>query len=266
MPQQVEIFSLPISKISFDEMCAAIEERIRTRKPGYVVTPNVNIVCTYHRNDSFRTAYRNAFLWLPDGTPLMWAAALARKPLKEKLSGSDMVPLVAAFAAERGFSVFLFGAMEDSARKAAERLQAQNPGLKIAGVYSPPFGFEKDPVEDAKAVALVRDAKPDICFVALGCPKQEFWMEAHCETLGVPVCMGIGGSLDFISGKTKRAPEWVQSCGLEWLWRLMQEPRRLWRRYLLEDTLFFFILARELLGLAHPAMQGAKATSAPDKS
>src|SRR5690606_6795760 len=98
MPEHVEIFSLPISKIDLGEMLAAIEERIRSREPGYVVTPNVNFVCTYHRNERFRPAYRGAFLWLPDGTPLMWAAALAGKPLKEKLSGSDMVPLVAAFA------------------------------------------------------------------------------------------------------------------------------------------------------------------------
>lgn len=258
MPEQVEIFSLPISRVTFEEMCAALEERIAAGLPGYVVTPNVNLVCTYHRNAAFSVAYRRAFLWLPDGTPLMWASALAGKPLKEKLSGSDMLPRICAFAAKKGYRVFLFGAMDGSAERAAEKLCADYPGLKIAGLYSPPMGFETNPEENARAIAAVREAKPDICFVALGCPKQEIWLEANYEALGVPVCMGVGAAIDFVSGKIKRAPAWVQECGLEWLWRLVQEPRRLWRRYLLEDTMFFRILARELLGLSHPGPARAK--------
>ncbi|MFP4173863.1 MAG: WecB/TagA/CpsF family glycosyltransferase [Candidatus Hydrogenedentota bacterium] len=247
-PDHEEVCGVPMARMDFQELCAAIGERIRQRTPGFVVTPNVDHICLFHRRADMRAAYREAFLALPDGIPLLWAARLLGRPLKEKLSGSDLVPSLSAWAAKEGHSVFCFGAAEGVAEKAAQKLQEQYPGLKVAGVYSPPLGFEGDPMENRRAIDAIRKARPDICFVALGCPKQELWLLEHYEDIGVPVSLGIGAGLDFVAGKVRRAPRCVQRIGLEWLWRLLQEPRRLWRRYLVEDALFFSLVWRDFRG------------------
>ena len=239
------LFGVRVSNITFDGVCTAVDQRIAERKPGFIATPNVNMICSYQRNPAFAEAYDQAFLWLPDGQPLLWVARLLGLKLSEKLSGSDMVPLITAHAAKRGHRVFFFGGLAGAAEISAQRMRQRYPDLQIAGVYVPPYGFEHDPEENAKAIAAVRDSQADICWVALGCPKQELWMSRHREELGVPVCMGVGAALDFLSGKVKRAPRWVQQLGFEWLWRLLQEPRRLWRRYLVEDIVIVPMTLRE---------------------
>lgn len=241
----VEMFGMAISNVTFEEVCGRIAQRVARRDPGFVVTPNVNHVCLNHRDPAFREAYREAFLALPDGKPVMWASRLFGVPLQQKLSGSDMVPRLTRFAAGRGFSVFFFGGSPGTAERAAEILQRENPGLRVAGCHFPPFGFETDPELSAAAVEAVRAAAPDICFVALGSPKQELWMRDRHRECGVPVCIGVGASFDFISGRIRRAPRWLQEIGFEWLWRLIMEPRRLWRRYLVEDSFFLLLLWRE---------------------
>jgi N-acetylglucosaminyldiphosphoundecaprenol N-acetyl-beta-D-mannosaminyltransferase len=147
-------------------------------------------------------------------------------------------------AARRGYSIFLLGAAEGVAAEAAKTLRQKYPGLRIAGVYSPPLGFEKDDRQNAEVTHMLRAARPDVCLVALGAPKQEEWMHRFSEASGVPVMMGVGATLDFVSGRVKRAPRWMQRAGLEWFWRLCAEPRRLWKRYLVDDSLFFVLLAR----------------------
>lgn len=247
-PAHERVCGVPVARMDFQDLCMAIGERIRQRTPGFVVTPNVDHVCLFHRRADIRAAYREAFLALPDGIPLLWAARLLGRPLKEKLSGSDLVPSLSAWAAAEGHSVFYFGAAEGVAEKAAQKLQEQYPGLKVAGCYSPPLGFERDAMENERAIDAIRNARPDICFVALGCPKQELWLLAHHKEIGVPVSLGIGASLDFVAGKVRRAPRRLQRIGLEWVWRLFQEPRRLWRRYLVEDALFFSLVWRDFRG------------------
>lgn len=244
--ETVVLFGMPFSNMDVERVCAAVDQRIQERKPGFMATPNVNLVCSFHRNDEFREAYGKAFLWLPDGQPLMWVARLLGLRLREKLSGSDMVPILTAHAASRGHRVFFFGGLPDAAEIAAQRMCQRYPNLIVAGCYCPPYGFEKDPVENAKAIAAIRDSQADMCWVALGSPKQELWLARHLEEINVPACMGVGASLDFLSGKVRRAPRWMQQAGLEWLWRLLQEPRRLWRRYLLDDLIIIPIFLREI--------------------
>ena len=247
-PGHERVCGVPVARMDFQDLCMAIGERIQQRAPGFIVTPNVDHICLFHRRADIRAAYREAFLALPDGVPLLWAARFLGRPLKEKLSGSDLVPMLSAWAAEEGHSVFCFGAAEGVAEKAARKLREQYPGLEVAGCYSPPVGFERDPVENERAMNAIRSASPDICFVALGCPKQELWLLRHSKDLGVPVSLGIGAGLDFVAGKVRRAPRCVQRIGLEWLWRLLQEPRRLWRRYLVEDALFLSLVWRDFRG------------------
>jgi len=244
----IEMFGLRISNVDYGELCDCLDAWIAEGTPGYIVTPNVDHVCKYHRDAAFRRAYDGAFLLLADGMPIIWASHLLRRPLKQKLSGSDLVPQLAGHCAERGHGVYFLGGSAGTAQRSAEILKARHPGLDVRGVDCPPLGFEQDAALDAGVLERLRDAQPAICFVALGSPKQELWLHGHVRDSGVPVVIGVGATFDFIAGTVRRAPRWVQRLGLEWLWRLAHEPRRLWRRYLVEDALFFKLLWRELRG------------------
>jgi N-acetylglucosaminyldiphosphoundecaprenol N-acetyl-beta-D-mannosaminyltransferase len=243
---EIELFNVRISNLSFDELCHWIDVQVGHRTAAYVVTPNIDHVCRLQRDSEFRDAYAGAGLRLVDSAPLMWFAKLFNQPLKEKLSGSDLVPRVSAFAAGKGYRVFLLGAAEGVADEAARRLQAKYPGLEIAGCYSPPFGFDRDAAQNEAVCERVREANADICFVALGSPKQEIWLLRHAGLMGVPAAFAVGAGVDFAAGRVQRAPVWMQRSGCEWLWRLMREPFRLWRRYLVEDSYFLVILLREI--------------------
>lgn len=184
----------------------------------------------------------NASLILTDGKPLLWIANWYGTPIKEKISGSDLFPLLCEMAAEKGYKMFFLGAAEGVAAKAAENLMNRFKGLQVVGTYSPPFGFEKDPVEMDKIKSMIKEATPHILIVGLGCPKQEKFMYHHCAELGVPISFGLGASFDFEAGNIKRAPRWMANHGLEWLFRITQDPKRMAKRYLVDD--------RKILGLA----------------
>lgn len=243
----VTLFGMTINNVTIQEAFGAITRQIEAHEPGYILTPNVDHACDFQRNTEFREAYANAFLILADGTPIMWAAKALGTPIKRKISGSDLVYWLTEYAARKGHSIFFFGAAEGIAAEASRILAARYPGLKVAGAYSPPLGFEKDAKAETEAIGIVRDAAPDICYVALGSPKQEIWCWRRCGELGVSVVIGVGGSFDFITGKTKRAPVWMQKAGLEWVWRLGHEPRRLAHRYLVKDMQILPIFLKEFL-------------------
>lgn len=176
-----------------------------------------------------------------DGMPLVWASRLLGLPLKERVTGADMVPLLAQRAAEKGYSIFFYGAAPGIAQRAAQILAEKFPGLTVAGWYSPPFS--KDIQLTSEARNLILGSQPDILFVALGNPKQEKWIASFKEQLPVPVMIGVGGTLDFVTGTIRRAPLWMQRSGLEWFFRFLQEPKRLWKRYVIDifqfSVLFF---------------------------
>ncbi len=242
----VPIFGTVINTVRLAEVFEAIDRQIARRRAGFVVTPNVDHLCQLPHNPRFAEAYRKAFLVLADGIPVVWASRLFRKTIPEKISGSDLIYWLTEHAARKGHSVFFFGAAPGVAEEAGRLLGRRYPGLKVAGHYSPPVGFENDPEENAKAMATIREAAPDICYVALGAPRQDIWNAENAQRLGVPVMLGIGASLDFVTGRAKRAPRWAQRSGVEWIWRLCMEPGRLWKRYLLRDSRFLAILWHEL--------------------
>jgi len=244
-PPKVTILGVAFDSLDYEELCACIDLRIASREPGYVVTPNTDHVCRYHRDPDFQHAYAGAFLVLPDGVPILWAAWLFRTPLRQKLSGSDLVPALAAYAAERGYSVYFLGGYPGTAAATARILKGRHPALRVAGVDCPEYGFHLNEARNGEVLQQLKASQADICFVALGSPKQELWMRRHYGEASVPVMIGVGGTLDFVSGRIRRAPKWVQKAGFEWLWRLCQEPRRLWHRYLVEDMLIFKLLWRE---------------------
>jgi N-acetylglucosaminyldiphosphoundecaprenol N-acetyl-beta-D-mannosaminyltransferase len=228
-----------------DEALDAIERLIQGSKPSYIVTPNVDVLVQLQTDYEFKRIYDGASLVVPDGVPLMWAARFLGCPLKEKVSGSDLFVKFCERAAEKGHKVYFIGAMPGVAAKAAEVLTRRYPGLRVVGTYSPSFGFEKNEQECALIVQKIAEAQPDVLFIGLGSPKQEKWTDRFKDRYKAPVSIGVGISFDYVAGTVKRAPLWMQNIGLEWFWRLAMEPKRLWRRYLVNDPVFFWMILKQ---------------------
>ena len=232
---RIVFMNTEIDNLTMDEVLQSIDVLINKRKNSYVVTPNVDHLVRLERDEELTEAYKHADLILADGKPLIWISKWYGTPIKEKISGSDLFPRLCALAAEKEYKMYFLGAAEGVAAKAAEKLTKRFPGLQVVGTYSPPFGFERDETEMAKIKKLIRDASPHILIVGLGCPKQEVFIFHYKDELGVPLSLGLGASLDFEAGNIKRAPKWMANHGLEWLYRITQDPKRLAKRYLIDD-------------------------------
>ena len=224
-----------VDNLTMSEALSAIEMLIHKKDCSYVVTPNVDHIVQLESDTELQKVYKNASLILVDGMPLLWISKLYGSPIKEKISGSDLFPLICKLASEKGYKLFFLGAAEGVASKAAEILVNQYKGLNVVGTYSPPFGFEKSLKEINIIKNMIRESKPHILIVGLGCPKQEKFMYHFCKDLEVPVSFGLGASFDFVAGNIKRAPRWMSEHGLEWLFRITQDPKRLAKRYLVDD-------------------------------
>lgn len=244
--QIINIFDTSIDNVTMEESIKYIEYLINNKKNAYVVTPNVDHIVKIQKDSLFKEIYENADLVLADGVPVVWASKLLKKPLKEKVSGSDLFPELCKFAAEKGYSVFFLGAAPGVVDTASEKLKQAYPSLKVVGTYSPSYGFEKNEEESNKIVEMIKESKPDILFIGVGAPKQEKWVYKYKNKYNVPVSLGIGASFDFIAGNINRAPKWMQKCGLEWFYRFCQEPKRLFKRYFVEDAVFIKLLLEEL--------------------
>ncbi|MEX2016719.1 MAG: WecB/TagA/CpsF family glycosyltransferase [Candidatus Hydrogenedentales bacterium] len=243
--QVQRLFGVDMHSVTLEDVFSVIDAQIKAQRPSYIVTPNVDHICRLQYDAVFQQAYRASVLSLPDGVPIIWASHFFRKPLQQKISGSDLVYWLSEHAARRGHRVFFFGAPPGVAQDAARRLRKRYPGLRVAGAYCPPLGFEQLAHQSAAALDANRAPQPAICLVALGTPKQELWMHDSHRELGVPVLLGIGAGLDFVCGTAKRAPRLMQRMGLEWLWRLCHDPRRLAPRYLMHDSQFLLLLLHE---------------------
>ena len=224
-----------IDNLTMEETLQVVDKLIKEDKAAYVVTPNVDHIVQLETNKELQDVYANASLILTDGKPLQWIAKWYGTPIKEKISGSDLFPRLCDMAARKGYKMFFLGAAEGVATKAAENLINRYNGLQVVGTYSPPYGFEKSPEEMLKITRLIKEAAPDMLIVGLGCPKQEKFMYHHCRELGVPISFGLGASFDFEAGNIKRAPKWMSEHGLEWLFRITQDPQRMAKRYLVDD-------------------------------
>jgi N-acetylglucosaminyldiphosphoundecaprenol N-acetyl-beta-D-mannosaminyltransferase len=251
---KVTLFGIDVDNYSLAETVDIVASHAAERKaPGYVVTPNANHIVRLRNDSAFQNIYRNALLAVADGVPLLWVAKSQGTPLKGRVNGTDLFEKTCAAAADRGLSVFFLGGRPDAADRAAAVLQGRYPKLQVAGTHCPPYGFEDNPIEVAAIDAAIKAAQPDILFVGLGAPKQEFWMAEHCQQLGVPVSLGIGVSFEFMAGMVNRSPTWMQRIGLEWLHRVWMEPRRLLTRTIMFVTLFLALWGkqwiRKLLGL-----------------
>lgn len=239
-----------VDNVTLEEAVAHIEDCIKTRKIGHVITPNVDQIVRIESDKYFKKICDNAELLLVDGTPLLWIAKWYGQPIKEKICGSDLVPYLCELSAQKGYSVFLLGAAEGVAAKAAENLKTKYPGLNVAGTYSPPYGFEKNDEELAKINKMLRDSKADMLFVGMGVPKQDIFIFENMYTYQIPMSFSIGGTIDFMAGEQKRAPKWINRIGFEWLYRFFQNPKRMFKRYFVDD--------RQIFGLARKYRNGSK--------
>ena len=232
---RIKFMNTDIDNLTMAETLHEIDKLIQKKNCSYVVTPNVDHIVRLEKDEELQKVYKNASLILTDGKPLIWISKWYKTPIKEKISGSDLFPRVCQLAANKNYTMYLLGAAEGVADTAARNLMKKYPGLNIVGTYSPPFGFEKNEQEMNKIKTQIQDVHPDILIVGLGCPKQEKFMYYHCKELGVPISFGLGASIDFEAGNIKRAPKWMSNHGLEWLYRFSKEPKRLFKRYFVDD-------------------------------
>lgn len=232
---RMKFLNTEIDNLTMQESLEIIDELINRKNPSYVVTPNVDHIVKLEEDIEFQEVYKNADLILTDGMPLIWISKMKKTPIKEKVSGSDLFPKVCELASKKGYRVFLLGAAAGVANIAAKNLEEKYDGLNIVGTYSPSYGFEKNEDEIQHIINIVREAKPDILAVGLGAPKQEKFIYKYKDKLNVPISLAIGASIDFEAGNVNRAPKWMQKIGLEWFYRLCKEPKRMYKRYLVDD-------------------------------
>lgn len=239
----LRFLGIRVHNVSGAEALEILDSFIQERRPHQVVTVNPEFVMESRRLPAFRDVLAGADLSLPDGAGLLLAARIQGARLKERVTGVDMVSRMAAMAAQKGYSLFLLGAAQGVAEETARRLTAANPGLRIVGTHA----GAPAPEEEEGIIARVAAANPDVLFVAYGAPRQDLWIARNLARLDVPVVMGIGGAFDFISGRARRAPAWMQRAGLEWLHRLIREPWR-WRRMLALPRFVMQVIAERVAG------------------
>ncbi len=242
-PKTIIILGVPFHDVTMEETLEHIDAMIARRKPAYLATANLDFAAQASHDVELQRILFDAELVLCDGTPLVWASRWLQAPLRERVAGSDLLPRLFAHSAKNGHRIFLLGATEEVLQVAMDKTRADFPGIDLCGSYAPPFAKLLD-IDNEDIGRRVQAAQPDILLVAMGCPKQEKWIYMNHLNLGVPCSIGIGASLDFVAGKFKRAPVWMRVCGAEWIFRLLQEPGRLFNRYLF-DLLFFVKALRE---------------------
>jgi len=214
----------------------------------YVVTPNVDHTVLLTENEKLQAAYEDADLILADGHPIIWASRMLRRPLPERVPGSELVPkLFDSYSRSGRLKVFLLGAAEGVAARAAGNMAKEWKNVETVGVYSPPMGFEKDPEETNYILGRIILAKPDVVVVGLGAPKQEIWVHENVDQIDAKVALCVGATIDFLAGEKHRAPVWMQKSGIEWLHRMMSEPKRLVKRYAKDAVIFPRIVLRQWL-------------------
>lgn len=232
---RIKFMNTEVDNLSMYEALEKIDNLIQIKKSSYVVTPNVDHIVQLENDSELQEVYKKANLILTDGKPLIWISNYYKTPIKEKVSGSDLFPLLCQMAEKKGYKMFFLGAAEGVAMRAATNLKKRYSNLEVTGVYSPPLGFEKDEEEVEKIIQMIIKSDVDILIVGLGAPKQEKFIFKYHNKLKVPISLGLGASLDFEAGNVKRAPKWMQKSGLEWLFRITQDPRRMFKRYVIDD-------------------------------
>jgi N-acetylglucosaminyldiphosphoundecaprenol N-acetyl-beta-D-mannosaminyltransferase len=241
--ERIRVAGCPVDRLSLSEAEAEICRRIESRLPTHVVFVNAAKVVNYRRDRRLSHAVDRADLLLADGVPVVWASCILGRPLPGRVNGTDLMERMIQVAAERGYRAFFLGAQREVLDMAIERLKIRHPNLLVAGSRD---GYFRPEQEHALMEEIVA-SRAQLVFVAMSSPRKEVWADENLRCLGPVVCQGVGGSIDVVAGVTRRAPVWMQRCGLEWFFRLLQEPRRMWRRYFETNSTFLWMVFRDLL-------------------
>jgi len=243
MSNRVQIMGCPIDNLSMNETLQKIEGFIRSGGSHQHVVVNVDKLVKASKDPELRRIINECALVNVDGMPVVWASRLLGKPLKERVAGVDLFESLVKRAAEKGWRVFFLGAREEIVRGVKDLYEKNLPGLQVAGYRNGYWRSE----EEATVVKLMGSSRPDLLFVAMSSPNKEQFLGRYQAEMKVPFAMGVGGSFDVVVGKVKRAPVWMRRCSLEWFFRFLQEPRRMFKRYFIDDMYFFWLLLKELL-------------------
>jgi len=230
LPPPIVMMGVPLDQLNTAQALEIVSEMIASRTPHLLATANVDFLAQVQEDETLRRILIDADLILCDGTPLIWMSKWLGDPLPERLAGSDLVPLLLDLAQDNGHRVFFLGGRDEVVAIAEDKIKERWPRLQIAGMYSPPFA-PMDQMDHADICRRIRESKSDMLFVSFGCPKQEKWLALNFRDAGVPVAIGVGATIDFLAGAVKRAPVWMRKTGLEWFFRVAQEPKRLAKRY-----------------------------------
>lgn len=225
-----------VNNVDMSETICAIEEMIASKNKSYIVAINVDVVMKIENDSYLKKIVDDADMVLVDGKPLVWISKIHKRPVKAKISGSDLVPELCKVAQKKKYTIFIIGGKDGIAEKAKANLEKKLPDIEIVGVYAPPFGFEKNQDELDRINAMISDVHPDLLIACFGCPKQEKWIYENIDKYDAKVTICAGATVDFLAGNVKRAPRWMSDHGLEWFYRLLQEPKRMFKRYLIDDV------------------------------
>lgn len=240
---RIEVLGCAVDNLTIDETIERVKQFVASGGPHQHVVVNVDKIVKAARDPALRRAINACDLINVDGMPVVWASRLLGTPLKERVTGVDLFERLLAVAAQQGWSVYLLGATDDVVNRVGTLAQQRFPGLRVAGARN---GYWR-PEEDEQVARAVSATAPELLFVAISSPKKEQFLSRYLQLMGAPFAMGVGGTFDVFAGKVRRAPMWMQRSGLEWFYRFLQEPRRMFRRYFVEDLYFFRLLARELM-------------------
>jgi N-acetylglucosaminyldiphosphoundecaprenol N-acetyl-beta-D-mannosaminyltransferase len=241
MSNRVEMMGCQIDNLSMEETLQTIEGFIKNGQPHQHVVVNVDKLVKASRDEELRRIINECALVNADGMPVVWASRLLGKSLKERVAGVDLFESLMKRSAGKGWRVFLLGAKEEVVSGVKTLYEQKYPGLTVAGYRN---GYWK-PEEEAGVVELIKEARADLLFVAISSPKKEHFLGRYQAEMKIPFAMGVGGTFDVAVGKVKRAPVWMQNAGLEWFYRFLQEPRRMFKRYFVDDMAFFWLLLKE---------------------
>jgi N-acetylglucosaminyldiphosphoundecaprenol N-acetyl-beta-D-mannosaminyltransferase len=243
---KVTILGVAIDNLSMDEVIDFITTAIKKKLKGSVITCNVSTLVTAKKEPAFKAAYDDALLVLADGKPLILASRVFGNRLKGRCAGSDLFVKICGIAHKMNKEIFLLGGINDTEKKATQKLRALFPGL-IVECYSPLFGYESNIEETTKIIKKINAMNSPVLLVFTGAPKSEKWIQENMNDMNISLSFPLGAALDFFVGSKKRAPLWIQTLYLEWFWRLIHEPRRLWKRYLVTNSIFIVMMLQVML-------------------
>lgn len=238
-----EVAGMRVHNLTENETVDAIARLIDEGGLHYAAVVNAAKIVAANKDAALKRALLEADLVTADGMSVVWASRLLGQPLKERVTGIELFKRLVRLASERGWAVYFLGARDESVRGVVERFTSAYPALRVAGYHNGYFHVS----ESAAVAEVIKRSSSDLLFVAMGSPAQECWIRSNLETTGARFALGVGGSFDHVTGLARRAPGWMQRSGLEWLYRLIREPRRLWRRYLIGNSIFLWLVLRQRL-------------------